>query len=57
MTIKNIVGGFKVCGIYPLNRDAIQVPKIKRIEELSEESGLPLIPMLSPAQQEEKLYV
>ena len=52
MTIKNIVGGFKVCGIYPLDRDAIKVPRIKRIEKLSEESGLPFIPMLSPARHE-----
>ena len=54
MTIKNIVGGFKVCDIYPLDRDAIKVPKIKSIERLSEESGLPFIPMLSPARQEKK---
>ena len=30
MTIKNIVGGFKVCDIYPLDRDAIKVPRIKK---------------------------
>ena len=52
MTIRNIVAGFKVCGIYPLNRDAIKVPKLKSIEKLSEESGLPFIPMLSPDRQE-----
>ena len=52
MTISNIVAGFKVSGIHPLNRDAIKLPKVKSIEKLSEESGLPFIPMLSPAQQE-----
>ena len=45
MTSKNIVRGFKVCGIYPLDRNAIKVLKIKSIERLSEKSGLPFIPM------------
>ena len=39
MTIKNIMAGFKVTGIYPLNRDAV-LDKIQPISSLPEDTGL-----------------
>ena len=52
MTIRNITGGFKVCGICPFDRAALKVPLTKRheqMEKLAEKSGLAYIPLFSPA--------
>ena len=52
MSIRNIAGGFKVCGIYPFNRDALRVPlkeQPKQMETLAKDSGLAYIPLFSPA--------
>ena len=52
MTVKNITSGFKVTGIYPVDRCAVQVPGQKpsfRPESLAEKSGLAYVPLYSPA--------
>ena len=48
MTIANIIGGFRVTGVYPVNRDALSPPSLES-ETLSKETGLPFIPLYSPA--------
>ena len=50
MTIRNVMGGFKVSGIYPFNRNAVQhclVEKPKEMETLAKKSGLAYIPLFS----------
>ena len=47
MTVGNITGGFKVTGVYPLNRSTFCVPD--NSENLPEETGLAFIPLYSPA--------
>ena len=52
MTVKNITSGFKVTGVYPVDRNAVQVSGHKptfRPESLAEKSGLAYIPLYSPA--------
>ena len=52
MTVKNITGGFKVTGIYPINRCVVQIPGQKpsfRPESLAEKSGLAYVPLYNPA--------
>ena len=44
MTIANTVGGFKTTGVFPLNREAVQLPK-DNMERLNEQSGLSFIPL------------
>ena len=54
MTIRNIMGGFKVCSIFPFNRDAIRPPLQsvpKEMESLAKRSGLAYIPLYSPAKE------
>ena len=48
MTVQNIVGGFKVTGIFPLNRNAVKLPE-QIHEKLAKQSGLAFIPLYSPA--------
>ena len=51
MTVKNITSGFKVTGIYPVDRCAEQVPEqipSFRPEILAEKSGLAYTPLYSP---------
>lgn len=48
MTMSNILGGFKVTGVFPLNRDAVKLP-ITHMEKLPQQSGLSFIPLYSPA--------
>ena len=53
MTMKNIVSGFKVTGVYPVDRHAIKLPSERsqqsfRPESLAKESGLAYIPLYSP---------
>ena len=48
MTMANIIGGFRVTGVYPVNRDALSPPSLES-ETLSRETGLPFIPLYSPA--------
>ena len=38
MSIKNIMGGFKVCGIYPVDRNALRIPQ--RRKHIAEKTGL-----------------
>ena len=59
MTMKNIMSGFKVCGICPYSREAQIKPEATtsfRPEELPLLSGLKFIPMYSPARNE-SIYV
>jgi len=52
LTVKNITSGFKVTGIYPVDRNAVQISGYKltfRPESLAEKSGLAYIPLYSPA--------
>ena len=46
MTMLNVVAGFRVTGVYPLNRDALK-PK-KRKASLLKDTRLKYIPMLTP---------
>ena len=50
MTVKNITGSFKVTGVYPVDRNAVQIPGQKpafKPEALAEKSGLAYIPLYS----------
>ena len=52
ITVKNITGGFKVTGVYPVDRCAVQIPGQKpsfRPESLAEKSDLAYVPLYSPA--------
>jgi len=52
MTVKNITSGFKVTGIYSVDRNAVQISGHKptfRPESLAEKLGLAYIPLYSPA--------
>lgn len=46
MTMTNNVAGFKVTGIYPLNRHALS-PLILEAKKVSQETGLSFLPMHS----------
>ena len=52
MSMKNVISGFRVCGIHPFNREVLVKPEEKytsfRPEKLPELSGLKYIPMYSP---------
>ena len=52
MTMKNIIGGFKVTGIYPFNPEALlpksSSPIPSRFCDLSARTGLKFIPLFSP---------
>lgn len=53
MTMKNITSGFKVTGVFPVDRSAIQLPQDRRsavfkAETLAVQSGLAYIPLYSP---------
>ena len=45
MTMNNILGGFRVTGIYPVNRNIIDVPKEPSKPSLPEATGLAYIPL------------
>ena len=47
MTVANIAGGFRVTGIYPVNRNALTPPS-HECNDLSQETGRSFIPMFSP---------
>ena len=53
MTMKNVMAGFRVCGVYPFNREALVLPEEEytsfKPEALPQISGLKYIPMYSPA--------
>ena len=50
MTIKNILGGFRVTGIYPLDRSKLSALGEEDAKyRLSEATGLTFIPLLTPA--------
>ena len=54
MTIKNIIGGFKTTGVYPVNREAI-IPKSSPVKKgntfdtpsLPKETGIKFLPLHS----------
>ena len=48
MTMTNVIAGFRVAGVYPLNRLAV-VMKDKTPESLAERTGLKFIPLYSPS--------
>ena len=48
MTVANITGGFRVTGVYPVNRDALSLPS-PECESLTKQTGLVFIPLYSPA--------
>ena len=48
MAISNIIAGFRVTGMYPLDREAM-LGLISDVSALSEETGMSFIPMISPA--------
>ena len=49
LTIKNIVGGFRVTGVYPINRHVVEKSKELSKPTLSEATGLAYTPLYSPA--------
>lgn len=48
MTVKNILSGFKVAGIYPFDRNAVRFPQ-KPQPPLATASGIKYIPLLTPS--------
>ena len=58
MTIKNITSGFKVTGVFPVDRFAIKLPEdtkpVFKPEALAVQSGLAYIPLYSPAYRKSK---
>ena len=59
MTMKNIVSGFRVTGVFPVNRNIVKLSKEESQPSLTEATGLAYIPLYSPAKrpsqvQEEK---
>ena len=55
MTMTNITAGFRVTGIYPLDRTAIPIlAKECRRESLAQKTGLQFIPLYSPLGQKSK---
>ena len=58
MTMTNITSGFKVTGVYPVNRDAVHVPGPGSSGpqlSLPEATGLAYIPLYSPAKRSRSL--
>ena len=54
ISIRNIMSGFKVCGICPFDRNDLRLPLEevpKPMETLAKKSGLAYIPLFSPAKQ------
>ena len=51
MTMANITSGFRVTGVYPVNRDAIDLPAVSAQQSLPEATGLAYIPLYSPAKR------
>ena len=51
MTMTNVVSGFRVTGVYPVNRNAIKLPGESSQPSLSEATGLAFIPLYSPAKR------
>ena len=49
MTMRNITAGFRVTGIYPVNREVFSFPGEEKEPSLAEKSGLAFIPLYSPA--------
>ena len=49
MTMTNIIAGFRVTGIYPLNRQAVDGRRKSVCESLAERTGLEYIPLYSPS--------
>ena len=50
MTISNILGGFRVAGIYLTDRNVFAELTEPRKESLTQETGLAFIPLYGPAQ-------
>jgi hypothetical protein len=48
-TMKNILGGFRVPGVYPVNRKVVEKPTELSKPSLPEATGLAYIPLYSPA--------
>ena len=51
MTPKNILAGFRTTGVYPLNRDAIELPCDDVASNLCQKTGLPYIPLYTPVKR------
>ena len=47
MSIRNVISGFNVTGVYPVNRNALKLPEDPR-ENLAVTTGLAFIPLYSP---------
>ena len=47
MTVANITSGFKVTGVYPVNREAISLPDSDDQDNLAVQNGLEFIPLCS----------
>lgn len=51
MNVKNILSGFRVSGIYPLNRNAVKFPKKPETSLTSAASSIKYIPLLTPSKR------
>ena len=49
MTMSNVLGGFRVTGVYPVNRNVVKIPAEPSKPSLSESTGIAYIPLYSPA--------
>ncbi len=49
MTIGNVTAGFRVTGVYPVDRDVFAFLGDEAAAALPKESGIPFIPLYSPA--------
>ena len=49
MTMSNVLRGFRVTGVYPVNRNVVKIPAEPSKPSLSESTGIAYIPLYSPA--------
>ena len=48
-TPRNITSAFRTTGVFPFNRSAVSALDKPKADRLAEESGLPFLPLFSPA--------
>ena len=51
MTCSNILAGFRMTGIFPINRNAVQLPGKSTAATIMEKCDLPYIPLFTPAKR------
>lgn len=51
MTCANIVAGFRVTGVFPINRNVVKLPGESAAAKILEKCDLPYIPLFTPAKR------